>query len=84
MPAFSTLLVYSVAALALIVVPGPNHLYIVTRGIGQGRRAAVASAAGVSRRSIMGQENRKSVQTVRRYVREGTLFENTAAASVGS
>ncbi len=47
MPDFSTLLVFSVAALALIAVPGPNIIYIVTRGMGQGRKAAVASALGV-------------------------------------
>lgn len=45
--------------------------------------ATAASAAGVSQRSIMDQGDWKSVQTVMRYVREGTLFENNAAASIG-
>ena len=45
--------------------------------------ATAASAAGVSQRSIMDQGDWKSVQTVMRYVREGTLFKNNAAASVG-
>ncbi len=53
MPTFSTLLVFSVAALALIAVPGPNHVYIVTRGIGQGRRAAVASVFGVETATLL-------------------------------
>ncbi len=45
--------------------------------------ATAASAAGVSQRSIMDQGDWKSVQTVMRYVREGTLFKNNAASSIG-
>ena len=45
--------------------------------------ATAASAAGVSQKSIMDQGDWKSVQTVMRYVREGTLFKNNAAASIG-
>lgn len=48
---FSTLLVFSVAALTLVL--GPNHVYIVTRGIGQGRRAAVASVFGVETATLL-------------------------------
>lgn len=40
-------MVFLVAAFVLIVVPGPNIIYIVTRGISQGRKTAVASALGV-------------------------------------
>ncbi len=47
MPTPITLLAFTAAALVLIAVPGPNHIYIVTRGIDQGRRAALASALGV-------------------------------------
>lgn len=47
MPTLTTLAVFSIAALTLIVIPGPNIIYIMTRGIAQGRRAAVASALGV-------------------------------------
>jgi len=47
MPTLPTLLAFAVAAALLIVVPGPNVIYIVTRGIDQGRRAAVVSALGV-------------------------------------
>ncbi|MEV7967328.1 LysE family translocator [Sphaerisporangium sp. NPDC088356] len=43
----STLLIFSLASIALVVVPGPNNLYITARGISQGRAAAVASAVGV-------------------------------------
>ena len=48
MPAPSTLAVFSVAAIALIVVPGPAVLYIVAQSIDRGRRAGVVSAAGVA------------------------------------
>lgn len=38
---------FLLAALTLVAIPGPNHLYITTRSIGEGRRAGVASALGV-------------------------------------
>jgi threonine/homoserine/homoserine lactone efflux protein len=47
MPSTTTLLVFAVAAIALIVIPGPNLVYIVTRTVSQGRRAGFASALGV-------------------------------------
>lgn len=47
MPTPTTLSVFALAGLALIVVPGPNVVFIVTRGIAGGRRAGVASAFGV-------------------------------------
>ena len=36
------------ASLVLIATPGPDIIYVLTRGIGQGRRAALVSACGVS------------------------------------
>lgn len=47
MPTIPTLLAFSLAALLLVIVPGSNLVYIITRGIDQGRRAAVVSALGV-------------------------------------
>jgi threonine/homoserine/homoserine lactone efflux protein len=41
------LAVFAGAALALLVVPGPAVLYIVTRSIHQGRRAGLVSVAGI-------------------------------------
>jgi threonine/homoserine/homoserine lactone efflux protein len=35
------------ASLVLIVIPGQDNIYILTRGIAQGRRAALVSAWGV-------------------------------------
>lgn len=43
----STLLLFSVTSIFLIITPGPNLIYIITRSVGQGRTAGVASALGV-------------------------------------
>jgi len=43
----STLVVFSLAALGLLVVPGPAVLYIVTRSAAQGRKAGLASVLGI-------------------------------------
>jgi threonine/homoserine/homoserine lactone efflux protein len=48
MPDPTTLAVFSLAALALIVVPGPAVLYIVAQSVHRGRAAGVVSAAGVA------------------------------------
>ena len=42
-----TLAVFALASAALIAVPGPAVLYIVTRSVHQGRRAGVASVLGI-------------------------------------
>jgi threonine/homoserine/homoserine lactone efflux protein len=47
MPDPAALGVFSLASLALLVVPGPSVLYIVTRSITQGRMAGLASVLGV-------------------------------------
>jgi len=53
MPTTSTLGLFAVTALALLVVPGPAVLYIVTRSIDQGRRAGLASVLGIHTGSIV-------------------------------
>lgn len=45
--------------------------------------ATSAAAAGVQERSIMRQTGHKSVNMVRRYIREGELFRDNAAGQVG-
>lgn len=45
--------------------------------------ATAAAEAGVSERVIMQQTRHKSLTTLRRYIREGTLFRENAAAEVG-
>jgi threonine/homoserine/homoserine lactone efflux protein len=47
-PAVETLALFSLAALALIVVPGPAVLYIVAQSIDGGRAAGLLSALGVA------------------------------------
>lgn len=42
-----TLALFVTAALALVIIPGPNVVYITTRSVAEGRRAGVASALGV-------------------------------------
>lgn len=48
MPDTSTIWIFSLAAAALIVIPGPAVLYIVAQSVGQGRRAGMVSAIGVA------------------------------------
>jgi threonine/homoserine/homoserine lactone efflux protein len=45
-PAVHTLLVFALVAAAFVAVPGPSNLYVLTRGLQSGSRAAVAGAAG--------------------------------------
>ena len=47
LPDPARLAVFVVAALALLIVPGPAVLYVVTRSIHQGRRAGLASVLGI-------------------------------------
>jgi threonine/homoserine/homoserine lactone efflux protein len=47
MPSPTTLLLFVLAGAALVAIPGPNHVYIVTRSLSQGRAAGLASAFGV-------------------------------------
>ena len=53
MPAPSTLGLFALTALALVAVPGPNLVYIVTRSVDQGRRAGLASALGVETATLV-------------------------------
>jgi site-specific recombinase XerD len=45
--------------------------------------ATAAAAAGVSERAIMAQTGHRSLATLRKYIREGSLFLENAAAKVG-
>lgn len=46
MPATHTLVAFTLIAAAFVAVPGPSNLYVLTRGLQSGSRAAVAGAAG--------------------------------------
>jgi threonine/homoserine/homoserine lactone efflux protein len=47
MPDASTLLLFVGASLALLAVPGPAVIYVVTRSLDQGHRAGIVSVLGV-------------------------------------
>src|SRR2546423_8382436 len=53
MPTPSVLIVFAAASLALLLVPGPAVLYIVTRSVAQGRRAGLVSVLGVHVGSVV-------------------------------
>ena len=53
MPAPESIAVFAVAALALLVVPGPAVLYIVARSVDQGRPAGLVSTLGVALGSLV-------------------------------
>jgi threonine/homoserine/homoserine lactone efflux protein len=48
MPSGFLLLGFVAAALVVLVIPGPGVLYVVARSVTQGRRAGLASVAGLS------------------------------------
>jgi len=48
MPDLSTLALFALASFALIIVPGPAVLYVITRSLDQGRSAGLVSVAGIS------------------------------------
>ena len=48
LPAWPLLTAFLVASLVLALTPGPGVIYIVTRSLFQGRRAGLASVAGIA------------------------------------
>lgn len=48
MPDASSLIIFILASLLLLVTPGPAVLYVVTRSIAQGRVAGIVSALGIA------------------------------------
>jgi len=53
MPEIATLGLFLAACLVLFIVPGPAVIYIVTRGITQGRRSGFVSVAGIHLASLV-------------------------------
>ncbi|MEV0591338.1 LysE family translocator [Nonomuraea cavernae] len=53
MPDIATLALFCAATLALLVVPGPAVLFIVTRSVAQGRSAGLISVLGVHAGSLV-------------------------------
>ncbi|TMC22776.1 MAG: LysE family translocator, partial [Chloroflexi bacterium] len=52
MPALTTMALFLLAALGLLLIPGPSVLYIITRSVAQGKRAGLASVLGVELASL--------------------------------
>ena len=48
MPAFANLLMFGLVALGMVLTPGPNMIYLISRSICQGRRAGLISLGGVA------------------------------------
>src|SRR2546430_13526659 len=48
----STMALLLLAALGLLLIPGPSVLYIITRSVAQGKRAGLASVLGVELASL--------------------------------
>jgi threonine/homoserine/homoserine lactone efflux protein len=48
----SSIIIFLLAALGLLVVPGPAVIYIVTRSVAQGRKAGIASVLGIELASL--------------------------------
>jgi threonine/homoserine/homoserine lactone efflux protein len=52
-PSATTFAVFIVATVALIALPGPSNLYILSRGLAAGRRVALASALGIETGTVV-------------------------------
>lgn len=48
MPQVSTLLMFALVALGMVLTPGPNMIYLISRSICQGRQAGLISLGGVA------------------------------------
>jgi threonine/homoserine/homoserine lactone efflux protein len=48
MPELASLLAFSLVALGMVLTPGPNMIYLISRSICQGHRAGLVSLAGVA------------------------------------
>ncbi|WP_312786615.1 LysE family translocator [Stenotrophomonas indicatrix] len=48
MPATSDLLAFALVSLAMVLTPGPNMIYVISRSICQGRMAGLISLGGVA------------------------------------
>lgn len=72
MPPIDALLAFAALSFALIIVPGPSVLFVVSRGVSLGRRAALLTVAG-NAAGVLG-------QVVLVAVGLGVVVERSAAA----
>ena len=52
MPSFYTLLLFTLAAAAMNISPGPSNLYVMSRSLAQGTRAGLIAAVGLATGSL--------------------------------
>jgi threonine/homoserine/homoserine lactone efflux protein len=52
MPSLQTLLLFTAAALAMNISPGPSNLYVMSRSLAQGTSAGLIAAAGLATGSL--------------------------------
>ena len=71
MPPVDSVLAFAVAAFVLIIIPGPSVLFVVSRGVALGRRAALLS--------VLGNEAGLFVHVVAVAVGLGAIVERSAA-----
>jgi threonine/homoserine/homoserine lactone efflux protein len=48
MPHASALLAFTLVSLGIVLTPGPNMIYVISRSITQGRAAGLVSLGGVA------------------------------------
>jgi len=48
MPHFSSLVAFALISLGMVMTPGPNMIYLISRSITQGRLAGLISLGGVA------------------------------------
>lgn len=53
MPTLSTIAVFLLAGLGILLIPGPAVLYVVTRSAAHGRRAGLASVLGIESATLV-------------------------------
>lgn len=52
MPSYQTLLIFTLAALAMNISPGPSNLYVMSRSVAQGVSAGLTATAGLATGSL--------------------------------
>src|SRR4051794_30614224 len=52
MPTTETLLIFTLAALAMNISPGPSNLYVMSRSLAQGTAAGLVAAGGLATGSL--------------------------------
>jgi threonine/homoserine/homoserine lactone efflux protein len=53
MPSFETFVVFTLAALAMNISPGPSNLYVMSRSLAQGTAAGLVAAGGMATGSLV-------------------------------